>query len=90
MFGYCSCSGVRYCMLNIPFLMSSFKLINRVFLDFCLQGNLIGRAVIEFCHNGPPVKNFISLGGPHAGTASVPLCGVSVLESIFSCLFWHM
>ncbi|RRT72522.1 hypothetical protein B296_00026967 [Ensete ventricosum] len=41
------------------------------------SGNLIGRAVIEFCHNGPPVKNFISLGGPHAGTASVPLCGVS-------------
>lgn len=25
------------------------------------------------------VKNFISLGGPHAGTASVPLCGVYVL-----------
>lgn len=23
------------------------------------------------------VKNFISLGGPHAGIASVPLCGVS-------------
>ncbi|RWW19993.1 hypothetical protein GW17_00015923 [Ensete ventricosum] len=43
----------------------------------CHSGNLIGRAVIEFCHNGPPVKNFISLGGPHAGTASVPLCGVS-------------
>lgn len=24
------------------------------------------------------VKNFISLGGPHAGTASVPLCGVYI------------
>ncbi|KAF8370225.1 hypothetical protein HHK36_031730 [Tetracentron sinense] len=40
------------------------------------QGNLIGRGVVEFCEGGPPVKNFISLGGPHAGTASVPLCGV--------------
>ncbi|XP_020401910.1 palmitoyl-protein thioesterase 1 isoform X4 [Zea mays] len=39
------------------------------------QGNLIGRAVIEYCDCGPPVKNFISIGGPHAGTASVPLCG---------------
>ncbi|PKI41531.1 hypothetical protein CRG98_038042 [Punica granatum] len=39
------------------------------------QGNLIGRGVIEFCDGGPRVKNFISLGGPHAGTASVPLCG---------------
>ncbi|NP_001232846.1 uncharacterized protein LOC100193420 precursor [Zea mays] len=39
------------------------------------QGNLIGRAVVEYCDDGPPVKNFISLGGPHAGTASVPLCG---------------
>ncbi|KAK2981623.1 hypothetical protein RJ640_012905 [Escallonia rubra] len=42
------------------------------------QGNLIGRGVIEFCEGGPPVKNFISLGGPHAGTASVPLCGSGV------------
>ncbi|KAK7252691.1 hypothetical protein RIF29_36827 [Crotalaria pallida] len=39
------------------------------------QGNLIGRGVVEFCEGGPPVKNLISLGGPHAGTASVPLCG---------------
>ncbi|KAG4987616.1 hypothetical protein JHK85_030599 [Glycine max] len=25
------------------------------------------------------VKNFISLGGPHTGTASVPICGVSTI-----------
>ncbi|XP_042399168.1 palmitoyl-protein thioesterase 1-like isoform X2 [Zingiber officinale] len=42
------------------------------------QGNLIGRAVVEFC-DGPPVKNLISLGGPHAGTASVPLCGSGII-----------
>ncbi|CAL9781971.1 unnamed protein product [Musa acuminata subsp. burmannicoides] len=42
------------------------------------QGNLIGRAVVESC-GGPPVKNFISLGGPHAGTASVPLCGSGII-----------
>ncbi|XP_057520298.1 uncharacterized protein LOC130800714 [Amaranthus tricolor] len=42
------------------------------------QGNLIGRAVVEFCEGGPPVKNFISLGGPHAGIASVPLCGSGI------------
>ncbi|CAB4309946.1 unnamed protein product [Prunus armeniaca] len=42
------------------------------------QGNLIGRGVVEFCIEGPPVKNFISLGGPHAGTASVPLCGSGI------------
>ncbi|KAK1285603.1 hypothetical protein QJS10_CPB20g01396 [Acorus calamus] len=42
------------------------------------QGNLIGRGIIELCDGGPPVKNFISLAGPHAGTASVPLCGTSV------------
>ncbi|XP_042454667.1 palmitoyl-protein thioesterase 1-like [Zingiber officinale] len=39
------------------------------------QGNLIGRAVLEFCDDGPPVNNFVSLAGPHAGEASVPLCG---------------
>lgn len=43
------------------------------------QGNLIGRAVVESCEGGPPVKNFISLGGPHAGTASVPLCGSGII-----------
>ncbi|XP_030513325.1 palmitoyl-protein thioesterase 1-like [Rhodamnia argentea] len=43
------------------------------------QGNLIGRGVLEYCDGGPPVKNFISLGGPHAGTASVPLCGTGPL-----------
>ncbi|KAF8412444.1 hypothetical protein HHK36_000408 [Tetracentron sinense] len=43
------------------------------------QGNLIGRGVVEFCDGGPPVKNFISLAGPHAGTASVPLCGSGFL-----------
>lgn len=42
------------------------------------QGNLIGRAVVEFCDGGPPVKNFISIGGPHAGTASIPMCGSGI------------
>ncbi|KAG7015707.1 Palmitoyl-protein thioesterase 1, partial [Cucurbita argyrosperma subsp. argyrosperma] len=43
------------------------------------QGNLVGRGVIELCDGGPPVKNFVSLGGPHAGIASVPLCGTAIL-----------
>lgn len=38
------------------------------------QGNMIARGIIEFC-DGPPVKNLISLAGPHAGIASIPLCG---------------
>ncbi|PIA28705.1 hypothetical protein AQUCO_06700017v1 [Aquilegia coerulea] len=42
------------------------------------QGNLIGRAVVEYCDGVPPVKNMISLGGPHAGEASVPLCGSGI------------
>ncbi|WVZ55041.1 hypothetical protein U9M48_005758 [Paspalum notatum var. saurae] len=50
------------------------------------QGNLIGRAVVEFCDGGPPVKNFISLGGPHAGTASVPLCGSGIFCIIVDAL----
>ncbi|KAL4567221.1 hypothetical protein LXL04_022797 [Taraxacum kok-saghyz] len=39
------------------------------------QGNMVGRGVLEFCDGAPPVKNYISIGGPHAGQASVPLCG---------------
>ncbi|KAL1543332.1 palmitoyl-protein hydrolase [Salvia divinorum] len=38
------------------------------------QGNLVGRGVIELCDGGPPVRNFVSLGGPHAGIAAIPLC----------------
>ncbi|XP_076944277.1 uncharacterized protein LOC143614841 [Bidens hawaiensis] len=43
------------------------------------QGNLVGRGVLEFCDGAPPVKNFISVAGPHAGEASVPFCGTGVL-----------
>ncbi|XP_071692128.1 uncharacterized protein [Rutidosis leptorrhynchoides] len=50
------------------------------------QGNIIGRGVIEFCDGGPQVMNFISLGGPHAGTASVPLCGSGIFCKIADAL----
>ncbi|KAL2611865.1 hypothetical protein R1flu_023557 [Riccia fluitans] len=43
------------------------------------QGNVIGRAVIEYCEDAPPVNNFVSLGGPHAGIAAVPLCRALIL-----------
>ncbi|AED95499.1 palmitoyl-protein thioesterase precursor-like [Arabidopsis thaliana] len=39
------------------------------------QGNLVARGLIEFCDGGPPVYNYISLAGPHAGISSVPMCG---------------
>lgn len=38
------------------------------------QGTLIGRGVVEWCDGAPPVKNFISLAGIHAGIASIPFC----------------
>lgn len=34
----------------------------------------IVHVLVLFCLK---VKNYVSLGGPHAGIASVPLCGVS-------------
>ncbi|KAG8391538.1 hypothetical protein BUALT_Bualt01G0198100 [Buddleja alternifolia] len=43
------------------------------------QGNLVGRGVIELCDGAPPVRNLISLAGPHAGIAAVPLCGSAVV-----------
>ncbi|EOA18384.1 hypothetical protein CARUB_v10006914mg [Capsella rubella] len=36
------------------------------------QGNLVARGLIEFCDNAPPVINYVSLGGPHAGIAAIP------------------
>ncbi|ESQ55679.1 hypothetical protein EUTSA_v10025854mg [Eutrema salsugineum] len=36
------------------------------------QGNLVARGLIEFCDNAPPVFNYISLGGPHAGISDIP------------------
>jgi len=38
------------------------------------QGTVIGRGVVEWCDGAPPVKNFISLAGMHAGIASIPFC----------------
>jgi len=44
------------------------------------QGNLVARGLIEFCDNAPPVFNYISLGGPHAGISDIPKCNVSSLS----------
>ncbi|CAH8392600.1 unnamed protein product [Eruca vesicaria subsp. sativa] len=38
------------------------------------QGNLVARGLIEFCDDAPPVINYVSLGGPHAGIAEIPKC----------------
>ncbi|XP_010440003.1 PREDICTED: palmitoyl-protein thioesterase 1-like isoform X2 [Camelina sativa] len=38
------------------------------------QGNLVARGLIEFCDNAPPVFNYVSLGGPHAGLSDLPKC----------------
>ncbi|KAJ9188527.1 hypothetical protein P3X46_003879 [Hevea brasiliensis] len=56
-------------------VMSMSELANGYNIVGLSQGNMLGRGIIEFCEGGPAVKNFISLGGPHAGTASVPFCG---------------
>ncbi|XP_020866520.1 uncharacterized protein LOC9299425 [Arabidopsis lyrata subsp. lyrata] len=45
------------------------------------QGNLVARGLIEFCDGGPPVYNYISLAGPHAGIAAFPPCNVSFFIS---------
>ncbi|XP_042505215.1 palmitoyl-protein thioesterase 1-like isoform X2 [Macadamia integrifolia] len=50
------------------------------------QGSLIGRGIIEFCEGGPPVKNYVSLAGPHAGIASIPFCGSGLLCIILDSL----
>ncbi|CAN8231659.1 unnamed protein product [Cochlearia groenlandica] len=44
------------------------------------QGNLVARGLIEFCDNAPPVFNYVSLGGPHAGIADIPTCTNPVCE----------
>ncbi|XP_019088828.1 PREDICTED: palmitoyl-protein thioesterase 1-like [Camelina sativa] len=41
------------------------------------QGNLVARGLIEFCDGGPPVYNYISLAGPHAGISFIPMCNSS-------------
>ncbi|KAG2315297.1 hypothetical protein Bca52824_018419 [Brassica carinata] len=38
------------------------------------QGNMVARGLLEFCDDAPPVINYVSLGGPHAGIAAVPKC----------------
>ncbi|KAF8108429.1 hypothetical protein N665_0109s0051 [Sinapis alba] len=43
------------------------------------QGNLVARGLIEFCDGGPPVYNYVSLAGPHAGISSLPKCGSGLL-----------
>lgn len=53
---------------SIPSLRNGYNIVG------LSQGNMVARAVIEWCHGGPPVHNYISLGGPHAGIAAIPYC----------------
>ncbi|KAJ8754398.1 hypothetical protein K2173_002849 [Erythroxylum novogranatense] len=46
------------------------------------QGNMVARGVIELC-DGPPVRNFVSVGGPNAGEAAVAPCVSSGVYSEF-------
>ncbi|XP_059633858.1 uncharacterized protein LOC132276449 [Cornus florida] len=48
------------------------------------QGNMVARGVIEFCDGAPPVKNYISVGGPQAGVAAAP-CLVNNTLGDFAC-----
>ncbi|ESQ55680.1 hypothetical protein EUTSA_v10025863mg [Eutrema salsugineum] len=44
------------------------------------QGNMVARGLIEFCDNAPPVFNYVSLGGPHAGISDIPNCSSPVCQ----------
>ncbi|CAH8276288.1 unnamed protein product [Arabidopsis lyrata] len=55
------------------------------------QGNLVARGLIEFCDNAPPVINYVSLGGPHAGVAAIPKGCTSpfcmLLKAVFAVIY---
>ncbi|KFK30318.1 hypothetical protein AALP_AA7G246200 [Arabis alpina] len=53
---------------NMEELRQGYNIVGRS------QGNLVARGLIEFCDDGPPVYNYISLAGPHAGICSIPWC----------------
>ncbi|CAN8324957.1 unnamed protein product [Cochlearia groenlandica] len=56
------------------------------------QGNFVARGLIEFCDNAPPVLNYVSLGGPHAGISDIPECyfqGDTVVIPKESCWFGY-
>jgi palmitoyl-protein thioesterase len=39
------------------------------------QGGLIARYIVEQCPTKVPVRNMVTLGGPHKGVAAIPNCG---------------
>ncbi|KAH1223528.1 Palmitoyl-protein thioesterase 3 [Glycine max] len=65
--------------------LSQGNLIGRGIVEFCEGGppiRIYNFTLPSYCSallSCICVKNFISLGGPHTGTASVPICGVSTI-----------
>ncbi|GKD67419.1 palmitoyl-protein thioesterase 1-like protein, partial [Tanacetum coccineum] len=73
--------------------LSQGNLIGRGVVEFCDGGPQANMKVaglelgaILFLLQPVMVKNLISLGGPHAGTASVPLCGSGIFCKIADAL----
>mmetsp|Transcript_963 Transcript_963/g.1143 ORF Transcript_963/g.1143 Transcript_963/m.1143 type:complete len:348 (+) Transcript_963:259-1302(+) len=48
------------------------------------QGNCVARGLIEQCLNSSQVHNYVSLGGPHMGVASIPQCESGVICKILN------
>lgn len=60
----------------LPFVFLLHKLFHSLSANQCLKKNGVVKNSL-FLSILQQVKNFISLAGPHAGTASIPYCEVS-------------
>ncbi|RVW50596.1 Palmitoyl-protein thioesterase 1 [Vitis vinifera] len=89
LYNFSSTTSYFWLVLIVDEVDHAVKLKCILILVAVAMGNLIGRGVVEFCDGGPPVftelivcilEGSIKLQfrGPHAGTASVPLCGSGV------------
>jgi len=72
------CESACASLLSDPNFQGEFNVLG------LSQGGLIARYIVEECNTNVPVRNMVTLGGPHKGVAATPGCSDGIFCDIIN------